>query len=83
MLGILARARILKNFLGQDRQSQHFIHLSEKQQTAITGYFGALEFQLHTWVKLDRKTSFLLSHISLSVFLLQHRYQPLFISLLS
>ena len=58
VLGILARARILKNFLGQNRQSHHFIHLSEKQQTAITGYFCALEFQLHTGVKLDPQDLF-------------------------
>jgi hypothetical protein len=69
VLGILARARILKNFLGQNRQSHHFIHLSEKQQTAITGYFGAMEFQLHTGIKLDPQDLF---------FALTHQVSPFF-----
>jgi hypothetical protein len=30
----------------------------KSQQTTITGYFGALEFQLHTGVKLDPQDLF-------------------------
>jgi hypothetical protein len=51
-----ASPKVLKKGSCQFGQAKNFIQLPEKQQAPVTGYPGAVKFQLHGGIKLEPQT---------------------------